>query len=87
MNESDSCVVSPGSWFLINQRRSFLEIRLYLRFHIIDFKADVVDSLAFGLQEFHERRILPGRLDQFNIGLPNLEKPHPCLLGGNHFNP
>ena len=48
MNESDFCVVSAGSGFLVDQRRSLLKIGLHLCLDIIDLKTDVMDPLAFG---------------------------------------
>jgi hypothetical protein len=49
MNEGNFCVMSPGSGFLIDQRRSLLEIGLHLCFHIINLKTNMMDPWAFGL--------------------------------------
>ena len=87
VNKSDFCVVSARSGFLIDQRRSLLKIGFHLCLDIIDLKTDVMDPLAFGLQKLYERRIQFCRLDQFNIGLPNLKKSNLRFLCGHHLNP
>jgi hypothetical protein len=60
------------AWVSDQSTCPLLKIRFHLCFDIIDLKTDVMDPLAFGLQKLYERRIRFRRLDQFDIGHPDL---------------